>query len=212
MKAVGVVGYKKSGKTSLILRIAEKLSETYRVGIIKHAEELDEPSSDTQKFSETYPTGYVSPKKSGIIFPKEKSLEEISGYLNVDILLIEGFKGNRTFPKITCGEYEDDLAIASDDDDLATIVKKIEQTAFKLPNENCGKCGYDCATMASMIVRGEASVDQCQQLGTPHIRIGGKAVSLNPFVSNLVKNIITAIVDALKGTEKGTIEVTVERD
>ena len=210
MKAVGVVGYKNSGKTSLILKIAKKLEKKYRVGIIKHAGELQETKSDTQRFSERYPTGYVSPQKSGIVFPAEKPLEEIIAYLTVDILLIEGFKANRTFPKITCGGYDDELAIASDDDDLATIVEKIERYAFKLPNENCGKCGYDCATLASMIVRDKASADQCQQLGAPDIRVNGKRIPLNPFVSKLTANMVTAIVDALKGTERGTIEIIVE--
>jgi len=211
MKAVGIVGYKKSGKTSLTLKIAEKLGKKYRVGIIKHAERFDEKESDTKKFSEKYVTGYVSAKKSGIIFPEKKSLEEIISYLNVDILLIEGFKNNRSFPKITCGDYKDDLAIASDKDTLDKITEKIEKYGFKLPNLNCGRCGYTCEKMASMIIKGEASIEECQQLNETEIRINGRKINLNRFVSDLVKNVVTSIVHSLRESEKGIIEIKVKK-
>ena len=211
MKAVGIIGYKKSGKTSLILKIAERLSKKYTVGIIKHAEELDEKESDTKRFSEKYVTGYVSAKKSGIIFPDKKSLEEIISYMNVDILLVEGFKNNRSFPKIICGDYEDNLAIASDKESLNEIIEKIEKYGFKLPNLDCGRCGYTCEKMASMIINGEASVEQCEQLIETEIRINGRKIRLNKFVSELVKNVVTSIVYSLKETEKGIIELKVKQ-
>ncbi len=211
MKAVGIVGDKKSGKTSLTLKIAEKLGKKYKVGIIKHAERFDEKESDTKKFSEKYITGYVSAKKSGIIFPEKKSLEEIISYLNVDILLVEGFKNNRSFPKITCGDYKDDLAIASDKDTLDKITEKIEKYGFKLPNLDCGRCGYTCEKMASMIIKGEASVEECQQLNETEIRINGRKINLNRFVSELVKNVVTSIVHSLRETEKGIIEIKVKK-
>ncbi|MEA1994511.1 MAG: molybdopterin-guanine dinucleotide biosynthesis protein MobB [Euryarchaeota archaeon] len=210
MKAVGIVGYKNTGKTSLIIKIAEKLSEKYTVGIIKHAERFDEKRSDTQKFSEMYNTGYVSLKKSGIIFPEERSLEEMIAYLNIDILLVEGFKDNRSFPKITCGGYEDELAIASDEEDIDTIVEKIEEYGFKLANENCGRCGYDCEQMASMIVHGEATPEQCQQLSKTEIRVNGKKIQLNKFMGKLVRGVVHGIMDSLSGVEEGKIEITIE--
>ena len=210
MKAVGIVGYKKSGKTSLILKIAEKMSKNYKVGIIKHAEKFDEKESDTKKFSEKYMTGYVSERKSGIIFPEKKSLEDIISYLNVDILLIEGFKNNRSFPKITCGKYKDDLAIASDKDSIDDIIMKIEKYGFKLPNINCGRCGYTCEKMASRIIKGEASVKDCQMLNETEIKINGRKINLNRFVSNLIKNVIISIIKSLKETEKGAIEIKIK--
>jgi len=211
MKAVGIVGNKKSGKTSLTLKIAEKLSKKYKVGVIKHAERFDEKESDTKKFSEKYITGYVSEKKSGIIFPEKKSLEEIISYLNVDILLIEGFKNNRSFPKIVCGDYKDDLAIASDKDTLDKITEKIEKYGFKLPNLDCGRCGYTCEKTASMIIKGKASIEQCQQLNETEIRINGRKINLNRFVSELVKNVVIAIANSLRETEKGIIEIKVKK-
>ncbi len=210
MNVIGIVGYKNSGKSSLVLKLAEKLSDSYTVGIIKHAGEFNEKESDTRKFSTLYQTGFISPEKSGIFFPEEKTLEEILSYLHVDIVLVEGFKENRSFPKITCGEYDDDLAIGSDQEDIDALIEKIENYGFKLPNENCGQCGYTCEEMASRIIRGETSPGECQQLTDTEIRVNGKPIPLNRFVSNLVKNVVTGVVDSLSGTEKGTIEITVK--
>ncbi|GAG62683.1 unnamed protein product, partial [marine sediment metagenome] len=49
MKAVGITGYKKSGKTTLVVNLAQELSKRdYKVATIKHASEgIDRLNSDT---------------------------------------------------------------------------------------------------------------------------------------------------------------------
>ena len=87
---------------------------------------------------------------------------------------------------------------------------KIEKYGFKLPNINCGRCGYTCEKMASRIIKGEASVKDCQMLNGTEIRINGRKINLNRFVSNLIKNVIISIINSLKETERGAIEIKIK--
>ncbi len=52
MKAVGIIGYKKSGKTTLGVRLAKELAGMgHRVGVVKHAScAIDFAEADTSKY------------------------------------------------------------------------------------------------------------------------------------------------------------------
>jgi molybdopterin-guanine dinucleotide biosynthesis protein len=44
----------------------------------------------------------ISPGESAIFFNYRKSLEDIAAYMEVDFLLVEGFKKEKAFSKIIC--------------------------------------------------------------------------------------------------------------
>jgi len=50
----------------------------------------------------------ISPKESEIIVKGKKHIEDILTYVDCDIVLIEGFKEEKTFPKIVCVLQPDD--------------------------------------------------------------------------------------------------------
>ena len=175
-KVVGVVGYKDSGKTTLTGKLASELiGRGYEVAVIKHLpHHVDLPGKDTAILGEVVgQVGFVSPHRSGVFWKKPLSLENLLPYLPADLVLVEGFKGERTFPKIAClrgmpddAELFDGLTICAvapaeqmggievpdndglripllDRDDVGGIADMVEQKAFKLPNLDCGGCGHE---------------------------------------------------------------------
>ena len=234
MKAVGVIGYKKSGKTTLVIRLSQELSKMgYRVAILKHAsEDIDFPSSDTSKFrAHAAFVSAISSKESEIILKGRKRIEDILTYFDCDIVLIEGFKKEKTFPKIVCirdkGEENElfdglqlftasfnkdisDFAIENDDH-IKKMAALVSEKSFKLPNLNCGHCGYEsCYGLAMEIVKGKKSTANCVSLNPPiSVKVDGVEFPLNPFMSNLYKNSFLAMLSSLKGFKKGRIEIDI---
>jgi molybdopterin-guanine dinucleotide biosynthesis protein B len=97
-RAVAFTGPSKSGKTTLIEKIAKKLISTYKIAIIKNdpsnKAKFDTEGKDSYKF---YNTGaevvVTSPKRTTYFSHKQKSLDEIVDMINdFDYLLVEGLK------------------------------------------------------------------------------------------------------------------------
>jgi len=234
VKVVGIVGYKKSGKTTLIIKLSKELSGMgYRVAVIKHASDhIDFPDTDTSKFKEYAPfVSAISEKESEIILKGRKRIEDILAYFDSDIALVEGFKQEKTFPKIVCVRKESDKEelfdglqlltagfegstsefVIGNDDHIKSMASIIMEKSFKLPSLNCGHCGYEtCFDLAKEIVAGKESISKCVSLNPPiSINIDGTVFPLNPFTSNLLKNTILAMLSSLKGFKKGTVQIEI---
>ena len=236
-RVVGIIGYKKSGKTTLVLKLAKELiSQGYRVAAIKHApESIDKTHTDSDKYKEYLSQVAVINSKESILFLKnKKSIDDILNYIEADIVLIEGFKKEKTFPKIVCLRKESEkkelfdgleLCTASlppvndlknlfgysilDDEDIRDMVKIVIEKAFKLPNLNCGACGFsDCYELAREIVKGNNTIKNCNSLHSEVIiTANGKEIPMNPFTSKMVKNTIYGLLSPLKGFKEGNIEI-----
>lgn len=235
MRTVGIVGYKNSGKTTLTHALARELTRRgHEVAAIKHTtHRLDLPGKDTTVLGEAVSqVGFISPQGSGIFWKKPLSLENLIPYLEADVLLIEGFKAEKTFPKIVClrGELDDQdlfdgLAICAvgsaperreldvpflNLDEIGRIVDLVEEKAFKLPNLDCGSCGVEtCYELAREIVKGTRGVEDCVSLQpTTEVRIDGKLMPMNPFISGIVRSTILGMLSPLKGFKKGKVEIS----
>ncbi len=236
MRTVGIVGYKDSGKTTLTHALVRELTRRgHEVAVIKHtSHRLDLPGKDTATLGEAVSrVGFISPQESGVFWKKPLSLENIIPYLEADILLIEGFKAEKTFPKIIClrGELDDQdlfdgLAIcavgpASEAceldvphlslDEIGKIADLVEEKAFKLPNLDCGSCGFEtCYELAREIVKGNRDVEDCVSLQPmTEVRIDGELMPMNPFISDIVRGTILGMLSPLKGFKKGKIEIRI---
>ncbi len=121
LKVVGIIGYKNSGKTTLAHALAHELTgRGHEVAVIKHLpHHLDLPGKDTTILGEAVgQVGFISPQESGVFWKKPLSLENIIPYLEAEFILIEGFKAEKTFPKIVCLRGEPDDADRDRSEDL----------------------------------------------------------------------------------------------
>lgn len=241
MKVIGITGYKKSGKTTLTLKLSDELIKRgYKVAVIKHTDEdLDLANSDTSKYKEILTqVAAITPEESVIFLKNKKKLEKIVKYFEADIILIEGFKKEKTFPKIVCLREESEKAELFDglqlctvgfvpkdansniydfnilkDEDIKKIVNIVVEKSFKLPNLNCGECGYkDCYGLAQEIVKGNKTLNDCSSLEpSTLVKVNGKIISMNPFISKIVQNTIIGLLSSLKGFIKGDIEIKIKQ-
>jgi molybdopterin-guanine dinucleotide biosynthesis protein B len=242
LKVVGIVGYKDSGKTTLTRALARELvGRGHKVAVIKHSSHhLDLPGKDTAVLREVVSqVGFISPQESAVFWRKLLSLENIIPYLEADIILVEGFKKEKTAPKIVClrGEPDDADRDRSEDlfdglaicavgpadqigemtvplfgrDEVSLIASLVEEKAFKLPNLDCGGCGYErCYDLAREIVAGRSSVEDCVSLQpATEVKVDGQPLPLNPFISGIVRSTILGMLSPLKGFKRGKIEIRI---
>ncbi|MEA2040723.1 MAG: molybdopterin-guanine dinucleotide biosynthesis protein MobB [Thermodesulfobacteriota bacterium] len=234
MKVFGITGFKKSGKTTLGVRLSQELSKMgLSVGILKHVPgDINLPDTDTSKYGlHADFVCAVSSIESEMIVKGKRSIEDILAYFDCDIVLVEGFKKKKTFPKIVCirdkAEENDlfdglQLATASfkeniadfnimDDDHVKKMAAIVIERSFKLPDLDCGHCGYEsCYELAKEIVSGNETIDSCVSLNPLiSVKIDGDDMPLNPFLSDLFKNIILSMVSPLRGSKKGKIQIEI---
>lgn len=125
--AVAFTGPSNSGKTTAIVKIAERLKESHKVAIVKNDPKdkavFDTEGKDSHKFFNTGANVVVrSPSRTTMFKNESSSLDEIIDMLgNFDILLVEGLK---TLPLPRIGIFRGELdteyfgfvkAIATDD-------------------------------------------------------------------------------------------------
>ncbi|MCD6095882.1 MAG: molybdopterin-guanine dinucleotide biosynthesis protein B [Thermoprotei archaeon] len=94
-------------------------------------------------------------------------------------------------------------------EELANI---IEKKAFILPNLNCGLCGYDCSTMAKLIVSGAKSIKDCKATYSNSVTvfIDNNPLPLNEFVQKIIRNAVMGILSTLKGFKEGEIRIIIK--
>ncbi len=186
MQVIGIVGYKDSGKTTLTHALARELiGRGHTVGVVKHTRHhLDLEGKDTAVMGESVAqVAIISEQESALLWKKPLSLEDMLPYLAADVVLVEGFKEQKTYPKIAClrgqpddanlfdgllvaaigpGDYAGPGVVLFDRDDVSRIADLVEQKGFKLPNLDCGACGREtCYDLAREIVAGTGSVEEC---------------------------------------------------
>ncbi len=111
MKTIGVIGWKNSGKTTLVSKLVDYFSSlNLKVGVIKHAHhsfDIDHPNTDSYKIrkSGAYKTTIVSNKRLAFIEERADDNEiDLKSIIDMNkdcqILILEGFKKNKDIPKI----------------------------------------------------------------------------------------------------------------
>lgn len=113
-----IVGYKNTGKTSLICRLIHLYAgQGKRIAVIKHdghSFEADPQGSDTRRLREAGASwsAITSNDRTAIVKETNSSLRELINEAPIhDLLLVEGFK-QELFPKIVLIRSEEDETLA----------------------------------------------------------------------------------------------------
>lgn len=232
MKAVGIIGYKNAGKTSVVEDLIVYLKQKgYRVHTAKHSSHEINPDADTERHFSMGASKVVGvdPNLYHVLQKKDDLWRELLG---CDFAILEGFKKLKGFLKVLVAQEPKDLELIDDytfivtgNEDLADDVRergavfvpdseelysRIESTAFRrLPDENCRRCGRrGCSHLAREIFEGEAADEECVYL-TDRVRleVDGKEVTLSPFIQDLVDNTVRGLMSSLKNGEGKEIKL-----
>lgn len=114
MKIIGVYGFKKSGKTTVVTSIIEGLvKKGYSVSSAKSIH-IDDFSLET-KGTDTFKHHASGAERVGLVYPKGKAIlyydqntEDFLNNFESDYLILEGFR-EYMCPKILCARDEDDI-------------------------------------------------------------------------------------------------------
>lgn len=110
MKVISIVGYHKSGKTTLVERLVRELAKLGTVGTVKHTrEEILPLSGDTERHlsaGASVTIGITATRRIEIVRDTDvmKALDRLAGE-GMDFAVVEGFKQSR-LPKIAIGDVE----------------------------------------------------------------------------------------------------------
>ena len=171
---------------------------------------MSKTNSDTEKYKKHLSQIVAINSQESVLFLKNKnSTNDMIKYLEADIVLIEGFKREKTYPKIVClrkksekAELIDGLQLCTaglfpkndsenifdycilNDNDIKNMAKIVIEKSFKLPDLNCGACGFqNCYELAKEIVQGNKVVGDCSSLESQVVaKAGGKPISINELM------------------------------
>lgn len=168
MKAIQVIGYKDSGKSSLILELSMRLKKKGNtVCVLKHAHHLTITQKDNKMLQ--YAEKYLIASDEGAILYMPSFLQFLQAiaFVNADYLIIERFKEQNFIPRILCWKNDQEkkkLAVGTEigycgpgewrsANKINALVKTIKKKSFLLPGINCGKCDLKtCHAMAMQIL------------------------------------------------------------
>ncbi len=136
MRIISIVGYKKSGKTTLVEGLVRALKSHGSVGTIKHLHEhtINTPDTDTWKHAKAGADVVVACTPGELVkFSREnnlaKALEELAN-AGMELAVVEGFKESE-LPKIALGKVDAqniikrlDSVESADIEELVNIVLK----------------------------------------------------------------------------------------
>ena len=233
MRAVSVVGFKKSGKTRTAVNLCKSLkARGFRVAAAKFSGHgFDRSGSDTAQLLEACDSvAGISDGETAVFWNGRRFLQDILPMLDADVLVVEGGKSLEWLPRVLvlkdeseAAELDRGLALATfgeigaaglpaitDMNELADLVTK---RGFALPGLDCGECGReDCGGLARDIVSGQASAEDCRARSSEvEITVGGARLAMNPFVEGIISSTIRGMLGGLKGYAPGQkIEIKID--
>ncbi len=164
MKIISVVGYKKTGKTSLVERIVEALKKYGSVGTVKHLHEhrINTPGTDTWKHMQAGADVVIGVTPDELVkFSHDNDLTTALDELadaGMDFGVVEGFKDS-TLPKIALGDVTATNVIMRLDKPENADIDEIIKILFEQPEYH---------TLGSLIkkIRQSEGIEKAGAIGT----------------------------------------------
>lgn len=232
MKALSLVGYKKSGKTGLLVELAKEMARRgLSTASVKFSHgPFDKADTDTSKLMKVSKVvAGMSEAETAVFWPGKRYLLDLLPMMDADVLLIEGGKNLGWLPRVLLLKEEadartlgPDLALATfgkvkvpglpDLDSVSDLADLVLERGFALPGLDCGTCGNEtCRGLAGLIVSGKAGIEDCKASSPDmNITVNGKTLGLNPFVKNIIAGSIRGMLVNLKGYGPGRIEISMD--
>lgn len=235
MRAIQIIGFKKSGKTSLALDLALELKRRgVNVACAKFTSHgLDKADTDTARMLEQgVPVAGLGKDDAAVFWPEGRKLTDLVPLLRAEVLVVEGGKTLGFMPRVLALREGDpateavelgaDLALGSYGpvrapgltglETVAQVADLVLEKGFILPGLNCGACGReDCRGLAVEIVAGEATFDDCAASRPGlEIKVNGQVMALNPFVDRIISASIAGMIKELRGWTPGPVEIRLE--
>lgn len=233
MLAVNLVGFKKSGKTTLALDLA---AEFKRRGIkaaaakCTHHPALDRADTDSDRLFAAYgQCAALAGGEAQVTWNSRRYLADLLPLLDCEVLVVEGCKSLGWLPRILLPQNPEEAADLSPElalgtygpveipgltrlADPAAVADAVLKRGFALPGLDCSACGRtDCRGLAQDIVAGRASIQGCQaRPANIKISVNGAELGLSPFVADILSGGILGMLRTLKGFTPGKVEVSIE--
>ncbi|MCK9557134.1 MAG: molybdopterin-guanine dinucleotide biosynthesis protein B [Candidatus Cloacimonetes bacterium] len=187
MKAIAVIGYHHTGKTSTVVNLVRELcSRGHTVATIKdiHSEKFraDTPGKNSALHIKagsklTVARGIYD---TALIFPRSLPLNEIMPHIAADFLVIEGMKA-APMAKIVCADSEaqlteliDDTCIGISDIITNSDFKHDKLDVFRIPQDVSALC--DTVLAHSFEILPAADPECCQRCGGTCLQMAGDIV------------------------------------
>jgi molybdopterin-guanine dinucleotide biosynthesis protein B len=234
MRAIQVVGFSSTGKTTLVEILAEAMEKRgLSVSIAKHVHHgLDKEDVDTSRLMRPGRKVLGLGIGENMLFEgRSRDLRDFLPALRADVLLVEGWKKLSFLPRIICikepGEFAalcPELAIglwgaaadgisqllpAFNRTTLEDLVDSILARGFCLPGLDCNACRRGgCSGLAAQIVAGAAKPTDCIAAhNVLELRINGQPVALNHFAARFLAGGLRGMLEQLKDFYPGDIEL-----
>jgi molybdopterin-guanine dinucleotide biosynthesis protein B len=235
VKALQIVGYKKSGKTALALELAAALTArgvAVAAAKFTHNPSLDKADTDTGRLAaHCRAVAAFTPAESAVFWSAPRPLHDVLPLLGAEALVVEGGKELACMPRILVlrdpAEAEglgSGLALGTFGPvtapglpritDVAALADLLLARGFVLPRLDCGACGLaSCAEMAARIVAGDAVPGDCQAVREAmRVTVNGAPLAMNPFVERILAAGIKAMLGQLKGYAPGRVAIDLDAD
>ncbi|MFN2342489.1 MAG: molybdopterin-guanine dinucleotide biosynthesis protein MobB [Desulfonatronovibrio sp.] len=230
-KALSIVGYKKSGKTRLMLELIQELKQRgLEVSSAKFSHHsLDKENTDSAKIgAASKDMTALNDHETMFLWNEKKYLPDLLPLMQGDVLLAEGGKSLGWLPRVIIlkdpselEELNNGLALATWGkiktdhlphlDNIRELADLVISKGFLLPGLDCGSCGHEtCRELARKIVSEKATPASClAKRSNLEITINGQPLGMNPFVERVICKSIQGMLSELKGYSPGRVEIKI---
>ena len=177
---------------------------------------VDQKGKDTWRHwkAGSDPVVFASATETAMIVHSPMGINDITCTIarefNPDIIIIEGYKKG-AFPKVAVGDIKPLGGTVMRNPSLRSLVAYIEREVAMekviqvLPGLDCGRCGVDCAGLATAIVDGKRKLSDCRELPDSDVLIvvGNKRIHTGRFVAEVADKTVRGMLSSFKGYEPG---------
>ncbi|MEL7641910.1 MAG: molybdopterin-guanine dinucleotide biosynthesis protein MobB [Solidesulfovibrio sp.] len=233
MKGVQVLGFKKSGKTALCEALVGHFAGR---GVVPcalkctHNAHIDKQDTDTGRFLPHCRTvGALAGKESALFWNDPRKLSDLIALLEGEVLVMEGGRDQAVCPRVLVLRDPAEAAELSDPglvlgvfgpvraaglphfETVEAVAEAVLARGFTLPGLDCAACGRDsCGALAAEILAGQATPGDCATTTVAlTVHVGGRQLTVNPFVERILSSGIRGMLRELKGFGPGPIEIRI---